>query len=524
MSQQHETNGNGSNGGQRHDSFHPNLTWVDVTQPPQKPPTLEVMIDLPGLKDSPRMTPQELTFLEGHKGFVPYEHPPRELGTWLEALTNPDNRGETVLYMRTDDLSARPLYHGEAPPLGVRLGELGVYNSYKAGEGQRRNVNLLHPDATIVHDRARETLGSGRFTAILPFANEAGTVGGVIRYAASRLGGEHVLAVDAGTDANAAIEASEAAQRTGAHIVRQADILGAIDWDALKGLGILPKDFTLKGAKGLTMYAGLIAAEAMGALDTQTVIFHDTDIVNAGPQDPDAPGKSGEYSALEHLALPFSYPVDRGPIHSAMILRTGAGRNNEPWLWEARAIAKRNANPDIRKLSLLLGSLGWPLSGERTLGGTIQTPQGEIALARALPLAVGMGVETHMNIALAGLDVKNGRRSVMQVANPHAKIESRESPRDREYGLIYGCANYMGDAVEHIGNTGRGIIDWTAQDVANFNIIYGGQQDNVFVPSSDDHHGNKLVTIKTDYVLPSMQQLKELGVVNWDRVQELTHR
>ena len=477
-------------------------------------------------RDKQPIKPTELDLLESHRGVIPHEYPPGELGGWLDQLVSPQDSGESVVFMRTDELSSRPVYHGKPPDVMGKIARVGVYNLYTAAE-QTNVANILHPEASAILAQTREVLASGMFVGILPFASEAGNVGSVIRYATSRLGGNNVIAVDAGTQDEAGEEAREAASKTGALVVSQREILDAINWNELKKLGIIPEDFIPKGAKGLTMYAGLVASEAMRILEKQFVMFHDTDIVNTGPHEGSHEARSGDYAALEHLALPYAYPLDDGQIYSSMLLKTGAGRNNEPWLLLANMLAKaakRRGNAETAKLATLLGALGWPLSGERTLSGTVETHQGKIPLARAIPFSTGMGIETHIDVTLAGIDVKDGRRHVMQVANPNPKIENGESLDDREYALIAGCANYMGEVVDHIEEVGRGIIDWTPEDIGRFNEVSGGVGHDIFVPNKNEHHENAPVVIRTDYVLPSMQQLRDLGVVDWDKVQELARR
>ncbi len=463
----------------------------------------------------------EAAFLAEHSGFVPQRHP-TELGPLLGLSEGFVHQGREFTLMEVH-AGARPLYHHEMPKeqadISQAIAGMGVYNTVVDSNGSRGNVDIHSEVATAVHDRARETLANGQFTVILPFANEAGTIGKAMRHSASRVGKDNIIAIDAETDPLASSEAQATSEELGdADVVKQSDVLSGIDWDLLRREGIVPPDFQPKGAKGLTMYAGVIAAQALGQLDGKTVIFHDTDITNPGSEDAQR-SESGSYGALEHLAIPYTYPLDSGTIHSTMIARTGTGRNNEPWLYQANMIAAMSHLPKMQRLAVLLGSLEWPLSGERTIGGNITSHDGSIKpLIHELAFPVGMGVETYMNIALAGIDAKTGRRSVFQVANPNPKLENRESPRDREYGLIFGCAKNLNFLARHVEETGKHVIDWDIDDIASFNQKHGGRRDMLSVPSPIDHQPNRVVSSGVDVLLPSISMLESLGAVNWDKV------
>lgn len=465
-------------------------------------------------------------FMSLHPGFVPHLYPPTELGAILTELDQHRQKPPENVVFLTDTKGIRPEYHGNGSEpvenLRLALNHGGIYNSH---DGE--NINLHTDEARPVRDRAKEVLESGRVKVILPFASEAGSIGGVMRYAMGRVGKENVIAIDAETDPEAGLEAVE----TKGKVLKQKEVLGCVDWGKLKELGILPPQFSepAKGAKGLTMYAGMLALEAQGALTPDTILaFHDTDIVNPGPQDPQAPGTEGEYSALDYLAIPYAFPPQgSSQIHGVYSLRTGAGRNNEPWTHTFNVLARsgsRMQDPIWYKYATLITTLGWPLTGERTLSGTVERNGEKVPLARALGWTTKMGIETYLNLALTGIDTRSEERQIMQVANPDPKLENRESPRDREFSIVDSVALFGYDMFEHSQATGRLPHEWTISDIAKFNQTYAQEAIQVSVPSRTDHHGNKIVDVNPDFILPSMQDLRDLDVVDWERLQQLVRK
>ncbi len=464
----------------------------------------------------PLMTSSERRFFDSHKGFAPYENPPSELGRWLQALVD-YRRGnhQGGIYIDTSQ-EGRPVYHTTGPEelVSVResLASCGIYNSPVSDNGGRYNVDIFDGNNDFIIERARDTLRSRSVRVLLPFAGESNTIADVIRYAGELVGIENVLAIDAGTQEAATYEA----RRTGARVADQKEVLRYVDWAQLKRLEIVPPKFPVppRGSKGMTVYAGLVALESTMNLYDTSLVMHDTDIVNPGHSRRN--GQHPEYHALEHLAIPLAYPV--GDVHGVNLLKTGEGRNNEPWFAANNLICASSEDDDMVKLTTLLGTLGWPLSGERLLSGKLTVGDGVVDLTRHMHLATGMGVETGIDVYLTGVDVRGGARYFMQTANPNPKIENYYSPRDREYALITNCALFLTDISRQIERRGRLFHEWKEDDISDFNGRYGGRIRSISVPNPNDHHGNVLVDVTSDYVLPSMEMLRALDVVDWESV------
>lgn len=471
--------------------------------------------------------PEKLPWLSGesaffgeHPDFIPRDFPVGNYGTWIKT-----SLGDNLLTQEGGlfDTATPQLVPGERPtytttPSTERaradraLAHVGVYNACN-NNNSRYSIDLLSPGSEQVHARVLEELQNGSYAALIPFAVEPNTIGPAIQYAAGRIPEDNVFTVDAGVDPSSTQAAQRASETTGVNVVNQQEVLACIDWRALKDLGILPPHLLTppKGNKGLTIYAGLLALEAAGKLD-KTVMLHDSDILNLGQRGNEHQGSYREfYSPLEYLVLPYVYPLSDIPANAVMALRTGQGRYNEPLIRTANSIVNGNFSEHVRALALAYATLGWPITGERAIRGN---------LLRAMPLPTGIfGLESHINVALSSKDVQTGHKGVMQVAIPNQKRENRPSPRDREYSIVFGASTYLERLLAFIEQVGRDPLEWTLNDTAAFNQLYGGRLDRQFVPNRYEQQPNAPIYLASDFVLPSMVQLHQLGVVDWDRMQ-----
>lgn len=448
--------------------------------------------------------------LRANPGLVPESYDPRSLGTWLNkevdkkaTIEEAREHGSTnntitngTIHMDTHNMEERPRYDGPNQRLNM-LSRIGVYNSVVEKNGTVSNINMHDPENAPLLDLTREKLADGSFIVLLPYAAEPNTIQGCIDYAVSRVGKANVIAISAGVDE----ESDRKAQETGVTIIDQQAVMNSIDWNKLKEEKILPQRFPIppKGSKGLTMLAGIIALKAIGKDQNTNVVFHDTDITN-----PEG------YAALEHIALPYALPV--GEIQSTYVARTGEGRNNEPWVLAGNMTGMSHLNPEMMKMSMLMGTFTWPLTGERALKASV---------AETLPWSSGMGIETTLNVNMAGIDLKNGERGVMQVLNPNPKMEDRMSPRDREFAIVFRCAAQLQALTKDVNRFQTPLHEWSLQQIGEYNAWYGGVQTSQAVPSgANTHQPNSFVNMESDYILPSVEQLDALEAIDWEAIQD----
>jgi len=471
---------------------------------------------------------------------------PRLLGKALDALTE-DAEFEALEVQSVDvsSLDVRPGYDHvlfgsngfskEQEQLSIPrakevIRKAQVYNSVRMtnpdGTESEFNANLLSDRNRQFQEEIVAELRSGRYVVITPFHREPNTMGEVGQYVVSRVGRENALAVSTGVDPRS----EELATDTRIRWIRQDEVLRAIKWKELVEAGFLParaldpKTGLIRGSKGITMYSGMLPLEKSGLLDEERVVaFHDTDITNPGSKNGHH-STTGQYGALEHLAFPYLMNPHGTQIRSSMMLRTGEGRNNEPWQQSANVL-NIHLNPQhIRKLGVLMGGgIGWPLSGERTFSGNTTLIDGSaIPTARAIPFATGMSIETVINISLSGMDAEDGLRSVAQIAShkDNPKIEDRPSPRSREYDIVNGCGVLMQYYVKAIEKAGGPLHHWFAEDIALYNNKLGGRRIEVAVPADGDNHNSILVSKYIDYMMPPLHMFhSELSdYIDWDQV------
>jgi hypothetical protein len=402
----------------------------------------------------------------------------------------------------------RGVFHANA-----LVAKSGVYNQvhfYKGNgvepKGLSYNINLSWPELAQVRNACVSRLQQGDFYAVLPFHSEPHTVDLNVLYATGILGSNTLLVSTGKCKISEAI-ASHAGSKEGARIVRQNEIFDCVDWNVVSkkfGVPIMPDNGPPPGNKGLTVYAGLIAMHAMGKLESQKVLFSDTDFTHPA-----------EYDSFAYLALPFILNPDLNP-KMVMTARTGPGRNNEMWTSRVRAIANDQSNVDVaRKIALICESLVWPLGGNRMVSGEM--------LSR-IPWTTAMGLETQMNIFAASEQIthRSANQLTAQVCNPSAVRERGVADPEREFAHIEHCARWADLVIKRAGKTDKPLNEWEQKHVAIFNRH--DIKNTVGLFQSNYLSKQALQQLAPEYMLPSIDMLIAANAVDWNKVRSRIYR
>jgi hypothetical protein len=269
--------------------------------------------------------------------------------------------------------------------------------------------------------------------------------------------------------------------------------------------------------------------------EQKRVCFVDTDIKDIGEK----------YKPLEYMALADALAPGEKPV-STQILRTGPGRNNEMWIAAANALGVEGVNamhiaallehgqldeetqswvaeeydrisrsPEsaTRKIELsrLLSRIGWPLTGERSIDGTFLTN---------MHFSTGMGIETAIDVAVAGYEVATRELQLTQVCDPNQKIENGESLTDREQNLINLCTRFQKALTSHIDRTGKLPHEWSLQDVKRFNLLHAKLTMAQTTASLQEHTAQTTSLVEQEFLLPTVEQLVEIGAVDLEAIKE----
>jgi hypothetical protein len=395
--------------------------------------------------------------------------------------------------------TGRPAYHEQnsAEPLEL-IGSWGVFNQASSTNDALTGSNVVEllsvqAVSAIVRDASVRT--------ILPFAKEPSTVARCIAENNRFLGSDSVHPVSAGMCTESDCIAEEIHSSEGGTVLQQRDILGAINWEIVcEACGIpraknTPSHQPPRGSKALTMLAGVLALEQQGGLQDSLILFHDTDITN-----PD------EYGVLPLIAASLGANGGLHDTSSALyIARTGPGRNNEGWTATMSHHARGGTlgSHEHMAAALLAARIVWPLTGERLIPGSMLVD---------MPWTTGMSIETQMNLCLVGREVREGRLILNQVCNPSPKVESAVSEPVREFALVNGCADFALRALTFSETTKRLPHEFDVADVRAFNYAHGGKQVWSYY-QSNNHAANVSASRTTDFMLPSLRQMKEMGAL-----------
>lgn len=395
------------------------------------------------------------------------------------------------------------LVHSSMTPFidSVRKHGYFKFTRYKSETDEEELLGIYDPSLYHVKEAVKALAQSGKVTVIMPFHHEQGTVGGNIAYAQSLIGQHNVLGISTGDD----IASTREAQASGGIVLEQNEIFEALhtDWDAIReGVGINDglRGVPILGSKGLTIFGGVSGITVLaehGRIDPdQIVAWHDTDIT-----DPH------EYGALPTVLIPFLREnLEEARVLMSILAKNGSGRNNEMILGEIADTVNYSSNSQLIRLALQLFSTPWPLSGERAF---------HLDTLRNMPIATGMGIEIMADTYVAGLSATE-QGYIANVANPYPKRENKESPPEREFGVVNTVNSMLIAIKKHIHHTHRYPHQWTLEDIKLFNDKYGGKELVFLVPSNKSNAENAAVTIQLDYILPSINMMLKHGMMKID--------
>jgi len=409
----------------------------------------------------------------------------------------------------------RPAYNGEhgATDLYRSLAASGVWNTpfssvQVSGTGkpaEQYNVNLSWPELAALRGEVDAILSSGQIKVVLPFATEPGTARFNTGYAMDRVGPSNVVSCSADRCSSSTAEVKQLAQGTGAVLASQAEVLACIDWKTVCEECGIPQDqkhLPPGGSKGLTMLAGVLVLAAQDKLDGY-VAFHDTDI-----------GNPHIYDCLRYLALPLARPTVNLDPQIIMLGKTGPGRNNEGWTGSANKIATSSGiDPYLRKAARLAGTIIWPLTDARLIGGK------ELV---QIPWTTGMSIETQINAYFAGLQAERGTPLVAQTCNGLKKLERENPDPVREYALMERCQRWLEAVLHHANASNDYLHQFDLNAIRRFNNTYGGEIVDAFFQSPHDGP-NVPTSFGTDFMLPSIKQLMDLDAIDFDRLKPLAY-
>jgi hypothetical protein len=147
----------------------------------------------------------------------------------------------------------------------------------------------------------------------------------------------------------------------------------------------------------------------------------------------------------------------------------------------------------------------WYLSGERAM---------HLDVLERMPIATGMAVEILANVYIAGIAATDKNGYIASVSDPDQKLENKENTFERIYGEILDPVRLMLDYIgKHIEETGRYIHQWTMDDIKDFNDEYGGKIRSNIVHTSELHNPNVVVTVQSDFIIPSIKMLEDHGMI-----------
>lgn len=399
-----------------------------------------------------------------------------------------------------DQVAQRPLYSlfkdGELDRLQSQLANLLLYNQPIGDDGAPHPYDIMSDDMQPIRNKVEQEMREANVRVLVPFAGEEESIAGVLRYCSKAVGTNKVIAIDAGRSETSTLLAVQ----SGVTMVNESEAFAQFQLDKLKEAQILPENFELKGSKSLTLLAGLFELEKQyqrGDINDDTmIIFHDSDITN--PE---------EYAGLHYLFLPMIFYPEGYPPRSVHMAKTGKGRNNEP-LFSMISDCMNSQDEEIEKLGYSMAGLIWPLAGERAMRWKD---------LRKCIWSNAMGIETLLDVQLAGMDTEDGKRLLFQVANRIPKSENRPSLPHREMGMIMGLERLFKDlktAAKAAGDK-KAILphNWNLANIALYNQRFGGE---TFAMAFGDNETSETQASYiqqgiVDFILPSIEQMVNNG-------------
>jgi hypothetical protein len=385
------------------------------------------------------------------------------------------------------------------------------------------NLNLNWPELRDIRENSIALLKQQGVSVLLPCHAEPGSAYLNLFYAARTLGASNVFCVNTnitGSSGNRETQESLRAvlARTDcrdASFALQDMILSYVDWrkiGELTGVKFPVNEFGKVmpplGAKGLTLYAGIIMLEAKKRLSIGShIILHDTDIINPF-----------EYDAIPYLGLPQLYKKLPGRVgwNAVYIGRTGIGRNNEPIHATLSQIASNNDPHEdanlARKLAINAILAPWPLTGERMISSDV---------VRRITWTNDMTIESHINISLAEEALNNGQLSVAHVMNPSPKIENGSVPSEREWRMMTYCAYHHHSLISASIQERVSLLNCDLGGIAALNPHFAGRGSLGMITNKERHAGNIAFGSIQPVVLPSIEMLVANNLVDWSALREL---
>lgn len=251
----------------------------------------------------------------------------------------------------------------------------------------------------------------------------------------------------------------------GVHLVNLEDVLHRVDWTQL--LPILHMDAPPTSGKGLTMFAGTIAAIDLFPSHVQWIFQHDADIRQAD-----------RYDVLRHLVLPLVlHPDTYGAVKVAR-----PSRGNET------VMTARNMLQDIahdpyclksvrnfaRAMFCALSRHKWLLTGE--FGMTKD-------LAFARPFATGYLDETVISFYLECVHLFKNGWEIAQVETIGNRLDDCNNDI-KEFRMMDEIARTIIRLVRFEG--GKPITAWGINDFKVYNELWGFVETLARIPCGDD--------------------------------------
>lgn len=378
-------------------------------------------------------------------------------------------------------------------------------------------LNLNWPELEALRDRLREVRARYGVRVWLPCHSEPGVADMNVDYAAHAVDPSRVVCVN--TNRREVGDVVRTQRYLGRCAARYPDIsfglqdhvLSCVDWMSVSTLFDIPltNGSPQAQAKGLTLLASAVLAEARNELRHGYVAFHDTDIIN--PR---------EYRALDYLTIPFlavEKGVETSNLLSVCVARTGSGRNNQPIHSALNEIVAEHGGDTrrmARELALNVSLAPWPLTGERMIRADI---------LRRLPWTNDMTIESQINVMLAGESMRRGALTTAHVMNPHPKLECADVTVDREWRMMNYCAHHHRVVIEHCATLGKVLGDWSVEDIRKFNQQTGTRIIPGIITNDAGATGSIAYATRPPYMLPSVEMLIQHGLVDLAAVREKAH-
>lgn len=374
-------------------------------------------------------------------------------------------------------------------------------------------LDMTWPELQQIRERLREVRARFGVQVWLPCHSEPGVADMNVEYAANAVDPSRVLCVNTNRREVADVQRTQhylgrTAQRyPDVTFGLQDEVLSCINWKRVAVLFNVPltkEHLPEAQAKGLTLLALALIAEARNDLQEGYVAFHDTDIIN--PR---------EYLGLEYLTIPLwasEMGLDASNLLSTYVARTGSGRNNQPIHSALNALVAEPGGETrrmARELALNVSLAPWPITGERIIRADI---------VRRLPWTNDMTIESQINVMLAGESVSRSAFTTAHAISPYPKLECADVTVDREWRMMNYCAHHHRVVIEHCNTIHKVLGDWSIEDIKGFNEQTSTRIIPGIITNDAGATGSIAYATRPPYMLPSVGMLVELGLVDVNAV------